>query len=268
LNLSWATGAHPGPGADGQPFIFAVITLKVVGSAGDSSELDVVIDKLQDATLETNDISATDQDGTFSIGAVPAVKVVINEFMSNNATEWVELFNNGSIDVDLTGWTLEDEGGTSKSLSDLGTITVGGYKVFTYSGTWLNNLGDVIWLNSTTGNIDRLGYGTSGGAPAPDAGNSTGRYPNGVDTDNDANDFIELGTPTPGAENIIGVIPGDITGDDKVDWEDFLLFADAYDTVSGDPNYNVLADIHPDTPDGDVDWEDFLLFADWYGYDT
>jgi len=66
----------------------------------------------------------------------------------------------------------------------------------------------------------------------------------------------------------VTAIPGDITGDSKVDWEDFLILADAYDTVSGDPNYNVLVDIHPDTPDGDVDWEDFLLFADWYGYAT
>ena len=70
LKLSWATGAHPGPGADGQPFIFAVITLKAVGSAGESSDLDVVIDKLQDADIPINDIPATDQDGTFSIGAV------------------------------------------------------------------------------------------------------------------------------------------------------------------------------------------------------
>jgi len=131
----------------------------------------------------------------------PTPKVVINEFVSDNATEWVELYNNGSSPVDLTGWTLEDEAGTSKSLSSLGTIGVDGYKVFTCASGWLNNGGDIIWLNSTTENVDRVGYGTSGGAPAPDVGNSTGRYPNGVDTDNDAADFREFGTPTPGTAN-------------------------------------------------------------------
>ena len=67
LNMSWATGAHPGPGADGQPFVFAVIELKAVGAAGQSSGLDIVIDKLKDATLDTNNIDATDVDGTFTI---------------------------------------------------------------------------------------------------------------------------------------------------------------------------------------------------------
>lgn len=73
---------------------------------------------------------------------------------------------------------------------------------------------------------------------------------------------------TRGITVIVTPTSGDITGDGKVDWDDFLLFADAYGTVIGDPNYNVLADIHPDTPDGDIDWDDFLLFADWYGYGT
>jgi hypothetical protein len=133
-------------------------------------------------------------------------EVVINEFVSNNATEWVELYNNGSTDVDLTDWTLEDEVGNSKSLSDLGTIAVGGYEVYSCSSGWLNNGGDVIWLNSTTENIDRVGYGTSGDAPAPDAGNSTGRYPNGVDTNNDTVDFTEFDTPTPGETNVISKV--------------------------------------------------------------
>ena len=126
--------------------------------------------------------------------------IVINEFVSDNTTEWVELYNKGSDPVNLTGWTLEDKAGNIKPLSSLGTINVDDYKAFTY--TWLNKDGDVIWLNDSTGtNIDRVGYGDSGDAPKPDAGKSTGRCPNGVDTDDDAVDFTKMDTPTPGAEN-------------------------------------------------------------------
>ncbi|MDY6965683.1 MAG: lamin tail domain-containing protein [Halobacteriota archaeon] len=135
----------------------------------------------------------------------PAPGVVINEFVSKNATEWVELYNNGSYAVDLAGWTLEDEGSHSKSLS--GTIASGGYMVFNYSSGWLNNNGDIIYLNSSTENVDRVGYGSSGDAPAPDVENSAGRYPDGVDTGNDADDFREFEEPTPGEENIITSMP-------------------------------------------------------------
>jgi len=144
-----------------------------------------------------------------TVSAAPAAApiIVINEFVSDNATEWVELYNKGGDAVDLTGWTLEDEVGNSKSLTSLGTIGVGDYKVYPCGSGWLNNGGDVIWLNDSAGaNIDRVGYGTSGDAPAPDAGNSTGRYPNGVDTDNDAADFIEFGIPTQGARNELPLV--------------------------------------------------------------
>ena len=189
-------------------YVFAYVTLNATGSAGETSELNLTVKKLVDTG--NNPIEYTEDDGVFTVSLPIAVKVVINEFMSNNATEWVELFNNGSSDVDLTGWTLEDEAGNSKSLSDLGTIAVGGYKVYTCPSGWLNNDGDVIWLNSTTENIDRVGYGTSGGAPAPDAGKSAGRYPNGVDTGDDAADFREFDIPTPGAENKIVIEQADL----------------------------------------------------------
>jgi len=132
----------------------------------------------------------------------PIANIVINEFVSDNTTEWVELYNKGTSSVDLTGWTLEDEASNSKSLAVLGTIAGGGYKVYTCTSGWLNNAGDIIWLNDSTGaNVDRVGYETSGDAPVPDAGRSTGRCPNGVDTDNDAADFTKLDITTAGAAN-------------------------------------------------------------------
>ncbi len=179
--------------------VFAYVSLNATGSADNISPLNLTVLKLENTSFTS--IERTEDDGVFTVRVEVAPEVAINEFMSDNATEWVELFNNGSSDVNLTGWTLEDEKGNSKSLSGLGTIAADGYKVFTSPSGWLNNGGDVIWLNSTE-NIDRVGYETSGDAPAPDAGNSTGRYPNGVDTDNDAADFVVFDTPTPGETNV------------------------------------------------------------------
>ena len=131
--------------------------------------------------------------------------IVINEFVSANATEWVELYNRGETAVDLTGWTLEDGGSHVKPLS--GTIPADGYLVFSGYSSWLNNGGDIIYLNSTTANIDRVTYGnwndgdSDDNAPAPDSDESAGRCPNGGDTDNDADDFRIFEIPTGGIEN-------------------------------------------------------------------
>jgi hypothetical protein len=68
-----------------------------------------------------------------------------------------------------------------------------------------------------------------------------------------------------------GDIQGDTTGslpDGDVDYYDFLAFAAAYLSTSGQPRYNPLADLQGDTSgspsDGDVDYYDFLKFAGNY----
>lgn len=130
--------------------------------------------------------------------------IVINEFASSNETEWVELYNKGSTDINLSGWTMEDAGNNIKHLT--GVISANGYEVFTYSN-WLNNGGDVIFLNSTSDEVDYVGYGGYGDAPAPGAEESVGRFPNGVDTDNDSSDFMVFDMPTRGDQNAISIIP-------------------------------------------------------------
>jgi hypothetical protein len=55
-----------------------------------------------------------------------------------------------------------------------------------------------------------------------------------------------------------GYCPGDLDEDDIRDLTDFSLFAAAYGSSDGDPNYNVLADL---TGDGVVDLTDFTEFA-------
>jgi len=57
-------------------------------------------------------------------------------------------------------------------------------------------------------------------------------------------------------------IPGDIDGDGDVDRYDFGIFAGAYGSSAGDPNYDGRCDFDSD---GDVDRYDFGIFAGNYG---
>ena len=72
-------------------------------------------------------------------------------------------------------------------------------------------------------------------------------------------------------------IPGDMVGDPPdygppdgdVDRYDFGEFMDAYPSIAGDPEYNILADLVGDPPDygppdGDIDRYDFGVFMDNY----
>ncbi|CAD6492631.1 MAG: Lamin Tail Domain protein [Candidatus Argoarchaeum ethanivorans] len=149
--------------------------------------------------------------GGFKFNITLAPNVVINEFVSNNATEWVELYNKGTTSVNLSGWTLKDGALAAKPLS--GMILANDYLVFSYSSGWLNNDDDIIYLNSTITNIDKVAYddwddgNTADNAPKAGAGESTGRFPNGVDTNNDSADFRVFDNPTSGAPNIIDTTP-------------------------------------------------------------
>jgi len=55
---------------------------------------------------------------------------------------------------------------------------------------------------------------------------------------------------------------GDIDGDGDVDMFDFGIFAQAYGSIDGDPNYDARCDFDND---GDVDMFDFGIFAQNYG---
>lgn len=138
-----------------------------------------------------------------SAASVPAA-VVINE-MKLKGVEFIELYNSGPVAVDVTGWTLSD--GTGPDVL-AGIIPVGGFlNVATILG--LDNSGAVVELRDATGAVvDRVGYGNRGGAPL--GFNSTGRFPDGDDTNDDARDFeyVHLawnaGAESPGAPNVQG----------------------------------------------------------------
>jgi hypothetical protein len=81
-----------------------------------------VVRSLKPATLVEGVVHAASESGAerrdefFWITSEPMERVVINEVMANPVgpepqQEWVELYNDGSVDVLLAGWRLEDAGG-------------------------------------------------------------------------------------------------------------------------------------------------------------
>ncbi len=171
--------------------------------------------------------------------------------------EWVELFNTGAQAIDLTNWSIEFINGTNVTLSfsNPGSTTVlrfsaGGSVANFQPGEYLvignptgaNNNDILIVLKDETGAIiDQVEIGDDfendgAGDGAPDGGTSDGnatgindeavaRFPNGADTDNDANDFSKQAA-TIGASN--GDFPltppivviNEIVTDPQQDWSD------------------------------------------------
>jgi PKD repeat protein len=144
-------------------------------------------------------------------------EVVINEFMATPlaGNDWIELYNPTASTVSLDQWTITDG---AANVIDLTGEAIGahGYLVLEFSNK-LNNAGDVIYLDNITGTVDSVTYGTwddgnmADNAPATEAGQSGGRYPDGWDTDNDSADFRIFTTPTPGALNTIHEEPESAT---------------------------------------------------------
>lgn len=155
---------------------------------------------------------------TLPIQQVPAVptipistssEVMINEFMATPlvGSDWIELYNPTASTVSLDLWTITDGAANAIDLTGK-AIMAHDYLVLEFSNK-LNNAGDVIFLNDPTTTVDSITYGTwddgntADNAPAPEAGQSAGRYPDGWDTDNDSADFRIFTSPTQGAPNTI-----------------------------------------------------------------
>lgn len=160
--------------------------------------------------------------------------VLINEVLydpsgSDAGFEWVELCNDGTSSVDLTGYTIESAGSswTESYTLGAGSIAPGEHLIVGYGGTtWsgsfdpaLQNGGsdtDGLRLkNGTATVVDTLLYdspntnalvdddGVAGTSFAVDAteGTSLGRYPDCGDSDASAVDFVQYTAPSPASAN-------------------------------------------------------------------
>lgn len=115
----------------------------------------------------------------FTLASLTHANVIINEFVSNGTTEWVELRNTSGSEISLEGWILKDAADHVKSITALGAIPSQGIVVYEYdasSAGWLNNGGDYIELSDGTSEIDSVVYGViegySADLSAPVAGKS------------------------------------------------------------------------------------------------
>jgi competence protein ComEC len=81
-----------------------------------------------------------------SNSVVSATGVVINEVMadpsavSDGAGEWIEIYNTGSVSVDLSGWTLASNNDAAHTIGSL-TVAAGAYKVLANNGLSKKNGG-------------------------------------------------------------------------------------------------------------------------------
>jgi len=102
---------------------------------------------------------------------VALAEVVINEFVSDpdSGSEWIELWNDSSAEVNLSGWNWTDlasPGGETEHESSPrslnGAISAGGFFVLEMNSV-LNNTGDSIGLYNGTSLIDRVTFGKVNG---------------------------------------------------------------------------------------------------------
>ena len=129
-------------------------------------------------------------------------QVVINEMLANHSTgeDWVELYS--PVDVDISGWVLDDEAASDMATippgTSIGPSSNGFYTVDV--GTRLNQSEDTISLytpgKSTL--VDSYNYQSNPGTDI-----SFGRYPDGqswgicTSTKNSSNSNCSFPTPTP-----------------------------------------------------------------------
>jgi hypothetical protein len=145
----------------------------------------------------------------------PISNIVINEFTTDPQTDWgnsgsvetndddefIELFNNNTFPVDITGWilTLID---TTPSTHVIGSsIPANGYFTITNPTGTMNNNGQIQLNNSFGILIDSVTYGNhidsniSDNSPDGNANNVNdeclARFPNGKDTNIESEDFIK-----------------------------------------------------------------------------
>lgn len=125
---------------------------------------------------------------TFS-GSTPVDNYAwLNEIYSRGTAEdpdWIEVYNNGSTDIDLSGYKIYDSGGQSgskpKKEFPSGTILpASGFFVIVTdtedeSGFGLSGGGETVWMENATGTIiDSIAF------PGLEEGQSYGRYPDGT----------------------------------------------------------------------------------------
>ncbi len=143
-------------------------------------------------STDSNSNTTTSAEHTFVTVLPSDIKVVFSELFydtpgSDPVEEWIELYNNSPVTVDLSGWTITDNNGSGSSytIPSGSTVEVGTYFTIAKDSTGFNNLygydadaygtlpsmnndGDALVLKNKSGTeMDAVGYegGSTGGLP-------------------------------------------------------------------------------------------------------
>lgn len=194
-----------------------ITSLKTACSAGDSCHQGTYINDFPITGLltvygadpvpvyGTNEVTTTSTTttSTTTTTTLQIGNILINEFQPNPdgtdaGNEWVELYNKGSTEVSLSGWTLE-------TLPLSGLISPYGFKQIIFPTLTLTNTGDIIVLKYGNATVDRVVYGNVDDeiavVAAPPSGESAGRIPDG------SSNWTIFAIPTIGSENIVSSTP-------------------------------------------------------------
>jgi hypothetical protein len=126
--------------------------------------------------------------GAANIGNTPTIRIVMNEIYSRGTTtepDWIEIYNDSPVTVNLTGWKIYDNGGQTgtkpKKIIPEGTnIAPNGFFVINTEGSGdpsdfgLSSAGETVWLEKPDGVVaDQVAF------PAMEITQSYGRKPDG-----------------------------------------------------------------------------------------
>jgi hypothetical protein len=165
-------------------------TIGALGQLGDLDNFDGIIDEARAVNavrssdwLETDYNSQNDSLNFTILGTEETIN-------ANANFEWVELYNKGSTDINLSGWSLIDNDGNLFNLTGAGILQSKNYLVC-YIGqegmnstnkvygpiinqsssplTMLENIDDLALLNKSNNIIDYLAWGSSPGSDDDDA---------------------------------------------------------------------------------------------------
>ena len=178
------------------------------------------------ATSTGNVFTAATEFPAPPVAGPQAGDVVINEVFAggSSTTEWVEILNKTASPIDISGWTITDNG-SSDAIPASTILPANGYGVIrgpsstvvvpgsaitidlsTAIGSGLSSSDDRLTLSSTTPTIiDQVSWGTDTtafdpSAPSQTGGESLARFPDGTDT-NSATDWGLDASPTVGIVN-------------------------------------------------------------------
>jgi len=134
-----------------------------------------IVAKVWDASEEMEyDVNLTYSSGDGSYGAIltsvseitvgPVYDIVINEFFfratsGTSVPDYVELYNGGNEDVDVSGWMIDDEDGLIES----GVIPAGGYLLIAGEDPFFDENGDELYAGEDIPNsvFADISFGTS-----------------------------------------------------------------------------------------------------------